>query len=204
MRKTLQITSALALTAAFWLTACGPAAAPTSTTLNPGGITSGPTQACASPAPPTAAMTEGPYFKAGSPERSSLLEPGMSGTHLILSGNVLNTACQPIAHAELDFWQANADGQYDNSGYTLRGHQFTDAKGRYQLTTIIPGLYPGRTEHIHVKVQAPGGPILTTQLFFPGVASNQTDSIFDPSLVISLQINGTTGTGSYTFVVSTP
>ncbi len=123
----------------------------------------------------------------------------MNGTKLILSGYVLTTDCSPAAHAWLDFWQADANGQYDNSGYTLRGHQFTDAAGHYQLITIIPGLYPGRTEHIHVKVQAPGGPILTTQLFFPGVAQNESDGIFDPSLVMDVQpaVDGETATFNF-------
>jgi protocatechuate 3,4-dioxygenase beta subunit len=29
---------------------------------------------------------------------------------------VLTTDCTPIAHAVLDFWQANAQGEYDNNG----------------------------------------------------------------------------------------
>lgn len=147
-------------------------------------------------------MTEGPYFKAGSPERNSLLDAGVSGTKLVLTGYVLTPDCKPIAHALLDFWQANASGQYDNSGYKLRGHQFTDANGRYQLTTIVPGLYPGRTEHIHVKVQAPSGPVLTTQLFFPGVQSNQSDSIFDPKLLMTIQDSGDGQVARYDFVVN--
>ena len=158
--------------------------------------------ACSSPAALTPAMTEGPYFKAGSPERASLIEPSLTGTKLILTGYVLGADCQPIPHALMDFWQANADGQYDNSGYTLRGHQFTDAAGHYQLQTVVPGLYPGRTEHIHVKVQAPNGPVLTTQLFFPGVASNETDSIFDPKLVITIQASGASLAATYNFVVN--
>jgi hypothetical protein len=36
-----------------------------------------------------------------------------------------------------------------------------------------------------VKVQAPGEPVLTTQLYFQGVARNRTDAIFDPSLVVN-------------------
>jgi protocatechuate 3,4-dioxygenase beta subunit len=127
----------------------------------------------------------------------------MAGTRLTLSGYVFTADCKPVPHALLDFWQANAQGQYDNSGYTLRGHQFTDSAGHYQLETIIPGLYPGRTEHIHVKVQAPGGPVLTTQLFFPGVTNNESDQIFDPRLVISLQDSGSGQLGSYNFIVST-
>jgi protocatechuate 3,4-dioxygenase beta subunit len=87
----------------------------------------------------------------------------------------------------LDFWQANARGQYNNSGFTLRGHQYTDANGYYHLETIVPGLYPGRTEHIHVKVQAPSSSILTTQLFFPGAPDNQSESIYDPRLLMTIK-----------------
>ena len=146
--------------------------------------------------------TEGPYFKAGSPERASLIEPGMTGTKLVLTGYVVTAGCEPVAHALLDFWQANDRGQYDNSGYTLRGHQFTDAAGHYQLTTVVPGLYPGRTEHIHVKVQAPNGPILTSQLFFPGVASNESDSIFDRRLLLNVQSTSGGIVAAFNFVVN--
>lgn len=48
----------------------------------------------------------------------------------------------------------------------------TDTQGRCTLTTVIPGIYPGWREHIHVKVNAPGGPVNTTQLFFPGSHGN--------------------------------
>jgi protocatechuate 3,4-dioxygenase beta subunit len=84
----------------------------------------------------------------------------------------------------------------------LRGHQFSDAAGHYQLTTIVPGLYPGRTEHIHVKVQAPGGPLLTTQLYFPGVSQNQSDGIFDPSLVMSIQSNPDGDVAEFNFIIN--
>jgi protocatechuate 3,4-dioxygenase beta subunit len=157
--------------------------------------------ACTSPAALTPAVTEGPFFKAGSPERSSLADPGMQGTRVTLSGRVYTSDCKPVTGALLDFWQANAQGVYDNSGYTLRGHVITDASGFYQIETIVPGEYPGRTEHIHVKVQAPGGPMLTTQVFFPGVPDNQSDGIYDPRLLMSVQ-NGPNGeTATYDFVV---
>ena len=110
---------------------------------------------------------------------------GAGGTRLRLTGRVLNTRGRPIRHALVDFWQADARGAYDNVGYRFRGHQFTDAKGRYALTTVVPGLYPGRTRHIHVKVQAPGEPVLTTQLFFPGVAANRSDGIFTRETLVS-------------------
>lgn len=134
----------------------------------------------------TEPQTEGPFFTPESPERISLLEEGMPGTELLLTGYVYSTACEPIEGALIDFWQANDAGEYDNVGYTLRGHQFTDAEGRYELTTIVPGLYPGRTRHIHVKAQAPNQPVLTTQLYFPDEPANETDGIFDPDLIIDM------------------
>src|SRR2546423_9012013 len=134
----------------------------------------------------TSTQTEGPYFKAGSPERTSLLDGGVAGTRLHLTGKVLNKSCTPVGNAKLDFWQADASGAYDNTGYRFRGHEFTDARGNFSLDTVVPGEYPGRTRHIHVKVQAPGGPVLTTQLYFPGESRNQEDSIFDQSLLLSV------------------
>ena len=117
-----------------------------------------PTPACGDSGGPTPPQTEGPYFKASSPLRASLLEPGMSGARLVVEGVVLTTACAPIPGAIVDFWQADDRGQYDNAGYRLRGHQLTDGAGRYRLETIVPGLYPGRTRHIHVTVAAPNRP----------------------------------------------
>jgi len=133
---------------------------------------------------PTPELTEGPYFTPNSPKRKSIVSAGAVGTRLTLTGRVLTTGGKPIPNALIDFWQADARGAYDNSGYRFRGHQLTDAKGRYALTTVVPGLYPGRTKHIHVKVQPRGGSILTTQLYFPGVARNRSDSIFQSALLV--------------------
>ncbi len=133
---------------------------------------------------PTPAQTEGPYFTPNSPLRRSIVPAGAAGVRLTLTGRVLTTVGKSIARALIDFWQADAGGAYDNSGYRFRGHQLTDAKGRYALTTVVPGLYPGRTKHIHVKVQPRGGSILTTQLYFPGVARNRSDRIFRSALLV--------------------
>ena len=133
---------------------------------------------------PTPELTEGPYFTPNSPKRRSILHAGAVGTRLTLTGRVLTTAAKPIPNALIDFWQADGRGAYDNSGYRFRGHQLTNAKGQYTLFTVVPGLYPGRTKHIHVKVQAPRKPVLTTQLFFPGVAGNRSDGIFDTECLV--------------------
>jgi protocatechuate 3,4-dioxygenase beta subunit len=134
---------------------------------------------------PTPEQTEGPYWTPSSPRRRTIVPSGAPGTRLELTGRVLTTAGRPVPRALLDFWQCDARGVYDNQGYRFRGHQLADPRGRFALSTVVPGLYPGRTRHIHVKVQAPGGDVLTTQLYFPGVARNRTDGIFDPALLVS-------------------
>ena len=116
----------------------------------------------------TQPQTEGPYYSPDTPERNILFEEGMEGTKLILVGYVLDPDCNPLPNAWLDFWQADARGEYDNAGYRLRGHQFTDEHGRYYLETVLPGLYLSRPiEHIHVKVRPEGGEEITSQLYFP-------------------------------------
>jgi protocatechuate 3,4-dioxygenase beta subunit len=99
---------------------------------------------------------------------------------------VLTRACRPVAGALVDLWQANDAGDYDNKGFRLRGHVFTDAEGRYAFRTIMPGLYPGRTRHYHVKVQAPNRPVLTTQFYFPDEKANRTDAFFHRELVMQV------------------
>jgi protocatechuate 3,4-dioxygenase beta subunit len=150
---------------------------------------------------PTAPETEGPFFKPRSPGRSVLAVPGMSGAPLLLSGRVLTTGCQPVAGALLDFWQADAGGAYDNTGFRLRGHQFADPEGRYHLQTVVPGLYPGRTRHIHVKVQAPHRPVLTTQLYFPDEPRNAADFLFRRDLLIATQTGAAGASGRFDFVL---
>jgi protocatechuate 3,4-dioxygenase beta subunit len=150
---------------------------------------------------PAPAQTEGPYFKAGSPLRRSLVQPGMAGTRLTLSGFVLTAACKPVRRARLDFWHADASGAYDNDGFRLRGHQFTNAKGAYRLETVLPGLYEGRTRHIHVKVRAPGRAVLTTQLYFPNTSQNAQDGIFDRRLVVRMRAVGTRRVARFDFVL---
>ncbi|GGV97242.1 dioxygenase [Streptomyces narbonensis] len=153
---------------------------------------------------PTPPQTEGPYFKPNSPLRTSLLESGTVGVRLTVSGYVFGLACRPIAGVLLDFWQADTNGAYDNTGFRFRGHQFTDAQGAFKLTTIVPGLYPGRTRHIHVKLQAPGRPVLTTQLYFPNEPRNNTDTIFDPRLLMTVRDTGGVREAAFDFVLNVP
>lgn len=151
----------------------------------------------------TPSAIEGPFYKSRSPERASLLEPGLRGVRLVLTGRVLTTDHKPIPRARLDFWQTDAEGRYDNAGYRLRGHQFTDEAGRYRLETVVPASYPGRTRHLHVKVQAPNQPVLTTQLYFPDELHNPTDPLFNPELVMQVQNTAEGPRASFDFILDT-
>lgn len=150
----------------------------------------------------TVAQTEGPYYTPDTPERRSLLEPEMPGTRLLVTGYVFDTNCQPIPGALLDFWHCDDAGVYDNAGYRLRGHQFADDDGRFELETIVPGVYPGRTRHIHVKAQAANQPVLTTQLYFPDEPENEWDGIYNPTLEMDMQESEEGRLGFFTFVLA--
>jgi protocatechuate 3,4-dioxygenase beta subunit len=115
---------------------------------------------------------------------------------------VLSTTCQPIVGAVVEFWHTNAEGEYDNAGDTFRGHQFTDAEGRYQLETIAPGLYPGRTRHIHVRIQSDQQATLTTQLYFPDEPLNEGDFLYQPELLMSVDNGGERPQAQFNFVLA--
>lgn len=136
-----------------------------------------PTPQCDANPKLTQAQTEGPFFKPKSPLRSDL-RTELKGPPVVLTGLVLTRSCQPVPNALVDLWHADTQGEYDNSGFRGRGHQFTDAQGRYRFVTVKPARYSGRTAHYHVKVQAANGPVLTTQLYFPGEPGNRRDPLY--------------------------
>jgi protocatechuate 3,4-dioxygenase beta subunit len=126
---------------------------------------------------------EGPYWLEGSPQRSNLRIEG-DGPLLDLHGTVHGNDCLPISGAWIDIWHADDEGDYDKGGWDYRGHFFADADGAWHLETVIPGLYPGRTAHIHAKVRGDSGIILTTQLYFPDLPENETDGFYHPDLEV--------------------
>src|SRR5262249_3245379 len=119
-----------------------------------------PTPECKDNDPPTLPETEGPFYRGRPPERFGLVETNGRGRLVELTGFVLTRGCRPLERVLVDLWHADDGGAYDNRGFRYRGHVFTDAQGRYRFRTIQPGLYPGRTRHYHVQVQAPGQRLL--------------------------------------------
>jgi protocatechuate 3,4-dioxygenase beta subunit len=160
-----------------------------------------PTPACHDGDEPTIRQTEGPFFKPKSPERNDLRESGTGGRPFELSGFVLTRRCRPLGGAVVDIWHADDKGEYDNTGFRYRGHVTTGPDGAFRFRTIMPAVYSGRTRHYHVKVQAPGSRLLTTQLYFPDEPANRRDGLFQQALLMRVANTGEGSGGRFDFVL---
>ncbi len=137
----------------------------------------------------TTSQGEGPFYTPATPRRRDIRDPLINANVLVVSGRVVDERCRPITGAVLDFWQTDHAGRYDQESYRYRGHQYTDAEGRFELVTVRPSPYTAmnisRTPHIHVKAQGAGTPLLTTQLYLPDAEeTNARDGGYDPSLAL--------------------
>jgi catechol 1,2-dioxygenase len=155
----------------------------------------------------------GPYWLPGAPElpaKATLpMRADEPGDRLVLRGQVRSLDGSPIGGATLDMWQAGADGFYsgfhpDTPEGNLRGKVVTDAEGRFEVETVLPGPYtiplegpcgelcraagwsPWRPGHLHLIVGGPGHDPLTTQLFFEGeeYLDNDVASAVKPELIL--------------------
>jgi protocatechuate 3,4-dioxygenase beta subunit len=115
----------------------------------------------------------GPFYVPNAPERSK------TGDGLTVEGAVRSARdCRPVPGAKLEWWSADGRGQYDDAH---RATQVTDREGRFRYTTDMPGRYPGRPPHLHVKVSGPGHRQLVTQIYpKPNENSIPFDFILQP------------------------
>lgn len=149
---------------------------------------------------------DGRLFAGAAPEDSPLLR---------LSGQVTSAETgEPIAGAELDFWQADSDGLYDRKGHHLRGRVLTGPDGGYAIETVLPndysehdhdplgelframGKHNTRAAHIHLKASVGGEELLTTQLFMPTSGFLKTDYVenaVSEDLIVALEADGAGG-----------
>lgn len=135
----------------------------------------------------TESTLQGPEYIANPPIREGqAFAEGIEGERLLLSGRVINVmTCKPVEGAVLDIWQSNSSGDYDYTGFNLRGKIVTDKDGNYVLNTVYPERLRGegnmtRPSHIHVIVGVPGQPLVTTQIYFERLA----DSAIKDSLIV--------------------
>jgi hypothetical protein len=121
---------------------------------------------------PTRPDAEGPFYEPNAPERTSV------GEGHVLKGVVRSRAgCQPIPGAQLEFWQVNERGEYDDDH---RATMFADNSGAYSFESNFPPAYEGRPPHIHLRVTAEGYQTLITQ-FYP--QQGETEATFDIVLI---------------------
>jgi len=109
------------------------------------------------------------------------------GDVIHVAGRVMQLDGTPIDGARVELWQANAAGRYhhprDGSGRELDegfqgfGRTITAADGSYRFKTVRPGLYTGRTRHLHFAVVVPDGRELVTQMYFADEPRNEFDGI---------------------------
>ena len=112
---------------------------------------------------------------------------GATGEVIHVAGRILGIDGTPLEGARVELWQANAAGRYHHpldsssrdvdAGFQGFGHTMTTADGAYRFKTIRPGLYPGRTRHLHFAVLAPDGRELVTQMYFAGEPGNAKDGL---------------------------
>jgi Protocatechuate 3,4-dioxygenase beta subunit len=106
-----------------------------------------------------------PSYKPNAPERTIV------GQGHVLTGVVLSSLdCQPIAHAQLEFWPEEDDlGHPDASRATF----FTDENGYYHFECNMP-------DHIHMRISAPGYRSIGVNSYHP---NGQPEGMFDIVLV---------------------
>jgi len=105
----------------------------------------------------TSSEMEGPYYLSGPQVRYN------TGTGLQISGLVRGAdTCTPIVGAAIERWHCNPFGIYED---IFRCAMVSDAQGKYQFTTIMPGIYGGLQRHVHFKITAPGYKELITQTY---------------------------------------
>jgi protocatechuate 3,4-dioxygenase beta subunit len=114
---------------------------------------------------------------------------------------VLTRGCRFLPGALVDLWHADENGEYDNIGFRYRGHVITGRTAR-SLSYYCAGSLPRRTRHYHVKVQAPGSRLLTTQLYFPKETANLHDGLFKRELLMRVADAGDGLGGRFDFVLN--
>lgn len=151
----------------------------------------------------TEATVFGPFHVADAPHLplGGDLSGGAVGEPLFVNATVRGRDGEPVPHAEVDVWEADAEGFYDVQRAGLPGPQGravfrADARGRLWFRGVMPvaypiptdgpvgamlqatGRHPWRPAHVHFMVQAPGYARLVTHVFRDGDRYLDSDAVF--------------------------
>ncbi|HET9403053.1 MAG TPA: protocatechuate 3,4-dioxygenase subunit alpha [Burkholderiales bacterium] len=136
----------------------------------------------------TPSQTIGPFFKYGLewPGGESLFPDSAQGRRIRLGGVVTDFKDEPVPDALIEFWQADAKGQFGAARAKASGgfgRVATDERGRYAINTIFPGPVAGangrkQAPHILVVLFARGLLAqVVTRVYFEGEAANKDDPV---------------------------
>lgn len=141
----------------------------------------------------TPSQTEGPFYPVRQPVDSDNdlvvvrgQEASAQGIVTHITGKVLDRDGRPVSGASVEIWQCDANGLYHHprdragqrdGGFQGFGRTVVSAEGDYWFRTIRPVPYPGRTPHIHFRINTPARR-LTTQMYVAGEPMNEADFIY--------------------------
>ena len=143
----------------------------------------------------TPAQGEGPYYpveKLADRDSDLTVLAGAAGSPageiVEFGGKVYDANGLPIEGLTVEIWQTDAQGIYLHPGdpqtaqrdpnFQFYGESVTTTDGSYSFRTILPGQYEPRPRHIHLKVKNGQQELLTSQIYFVGDASLETDGLF--------------------------
>ncbi|MDM0105140.1 intradiol ring-cleavage dioxygenase [Variovorax sp. J22R24] len=151
----------------------------------------------------TEATVFGPFHVLGAPKLplGGDISGGAKGEPLFVDATVRGRDGEPVADAEVDVWEADAEGFYDVQRAGLDRPQGravfrTDAEGRLWFRGVMPVAYPIPTDgpvgvmlratkrhpwrpaHVHFMIKAPGYETLITHVFRDGDEYLDSDAVF--------------------------
>jgi hydroxyquinol 1,2-dioxygenase len=154
------------------------------------------------PAGCTEATVFGPFYVANAPEYplGADLAQGAKGEPCYVQATVCGPRGEPVPHATVEVWQADAAGfydvQYGGSEHRARGVLHADDQGRVYFRSVLAEAYPIPTDgpvgrmleatarhpwrpaHMHFMVDAPGYERLITHVFREGDRYLESDAVF--------------------------
>jgi protocatechuate 3,4-dioxygenase beta subunit len=132
-------------------------------------------------------QTAGPFGLDEQLVRRDISE-GYPGRPMRLGLRVVDQSCAAVPGAVVEVWHCDASGDYsafadagggkdESTGTTfLRGTQAANDDGIVEFLTIVPGWYPGRAVHLHVRLRVDDAVALTSQLYFD---ENHLDQVYE-------------------------
>lgn len=155
------------------------------------------------PAGCTEATVFGPFHVEGAPQyaHGDDVANGAQGEPCVVRASIRGLDGEPVAGAEIDVWQSDAQGNYDVQYAGLdkaqaRGILHSDAEGKFHFRSIVAEAYmipadgpvgdmlratkrhPWRPAHLHFMIKADGYETLVTHVFRNGDKWLDSDAVF--------------------------